>query len=330
MRGELTFSISVFTYNRNDDLLRCLKSLSEQSYSDFAIVVVNGGDYSGVKGVVDQFKDLKIRVVNQKSRGLVEARNIGWKNANADIVCLIDDDLVVSADWLENVRRTFLSDESIGGVTGPTIIPDDKQKNRDFALFLQEFKNSENIFLKLIGRVYIGIVLENKLKEVGKILKSGAFTPGSNYKDCLNLSGLIDVDYLEACHMCFRRKILEELKGFDYRYEGTSEWSEPDFAFKVKKLGYKLIFNPKTVTEHHISQSGVFKARTNAYERSRNFIYFYFQNIKPNNPNKILRFSINLCFINAYWCYRFVQTKNVNWLSGVTGTLLGLAKEILG
>lgn len=128
--------------------------------------------------------------------------------------------------------------------------------------------------------------------------------------------------------MCFRRSLLEELGGFDYHYTGTGEWNEPDFSFKARRAGYKLVFNPKAVSEHRISQSGVFKARTNAYERSRNFIYFYFRNIKLNSLNKLLRFSANLCFINGYWFYKFLKSKNLDWLSGIRGSIVGLAKEL--
>ena len=324
MQNNLTFSITVSTFNRNEDLYKCLAALSKQTFADFEVIVSNGGEYAGVKKVVEQFKNLRIKVVNQERKGIVEGRNLGWRNASGDIVCFIDDDLVVWPQWLENIRKSFLADEKIGGVSGPTIIPEERLKNRDFALLLDEFKKTKNIFLRFIGRIYVGVILENRTREVGRILKSGAFTPGSNYRDCLNLAGTIEVDYLEACHMCFRRFLLEKIGGFDYVYTGTGEWNEPDFSFKVRRLGYRLVFNPKAVTEHRISQGGVFKARTYAYERSRNFIRFYFRNVKADRLDKIGRFMINLCFINGYWCYKFFKTGNMDWLSGLWGTFMGL------
>lgn len=330
MPNNLTFSVVISTFNRNEDLYSCLYALTKQTYRDFDIVVSNGGDYRGVKNVVERFSGLNIKIVNQERKGIVEGRNLGWKQSASDIVCFIDDDLVVESNWLENVREAFLSDAKIGGVSGPSIIVDKKQKNRDLLFFLEEFRNSANIFLRLIGKLYLGIILENKVKEVGKILKSGAFTPGSNFKDCLNLNGLIEVDYLEACHMCFRRKLLEELKGFDYIYEGTGEWNEPDLSFKVRRKGYRLVFNPRAVTYHNISQSGVFKARTNSYERSKNFIFFYMRWVKPDNLEKTVRFGVNLLFINLYWCYKFLKSQNPDWLGGIIGTFVGFrqAKRI--
>lgn len=324
MTAKLTLSVGISTYNRNEDLARCLESLSKQSCPDFDIIIANGGDYNGVKAVAESFKNLRIKIFTQERKGIVEARNMGWRKSDADIVCLIDDDLVVSPQWMETIRDTFLSDEKIGGVSGPTLIPEERMKNRDLVLFLDKFQNSRNIFLKLAGKAYFNIVLENKVYEVGRILDSGFFTPGSNYPTCLKLPAPVEVDYLEACHMCFRRSLFEKINGFDYSYTGTGEWNEPDFAFKVRKLGYKLIFNPKAVTWHYISQAGVFKARTYAYERSRNFIYFYLKNIRVNSLNRFFRFGANLFFINVYWIYKFFQSKNKDWLCGIWGTLRGL------
>jgi len=329
MPDKLTFTVAISTFNRNADLYNCLESLNQQTYSDFEIVIVNGGDVEGVISVIDKFKKLRIRIVNQEKRGIIEARNLGWKNSNTDIVCLIDDDLIVSRQWIESIRSAFLSADEIGGVSGPTIIPPEKINNRDLASFLEGAIGIKNILRGVFISIYKKIVLENKIYTVGQILPSGTFTPGSNYEKCLELSGLVEVDYLEACHMCFRKFLFERIGGFNNAYTGTGEWNEPEFAFKVKEMGYRLVFNPSAITEHHVSRSGVFEARTNAYERSRNFIHFYFCNIRLNTLNKLFRFGTNLIYINGYWCYKFMQTGNPDWLKGITGTITGLVKEFL-
>jgi len=324
MEKQPLVSVAVCTYNRVNDLIKCLKALLNQNYKNFDVVIVNGGEKKPVEKAIKDFSNLPIRLVEQKKKGVVDARNLGWKNSKGKIVCLIDDDLVVSPVWLERIVETFLSSNKIGGVSGPTIIPYERRKNRDFALLLEENYASGNIFLGAVLFLYKSLVLENKMLEVGKILKSGAFTPGSNYERCLKYSGLIEVDYLEACHMCFRKYLLEKVGGFDDSYFGTGEWNEPELAFKIRDLGYRLVFNPKAVTEHHISQGGVFKARTNAYERSVNFIHFYLKCVRADSLEKIFRFSVNLFFINSYWVFKFISSKNPDWLKGVLGTIDGL------
>lgn len=323
----MTVTVAITTFNRPRDLWKCLASLSRQSYKDFDIVVVNGGDKEAVDNLITNF-NLSIKVIPQNKLGLVEARNICWKEARGDIVCIIDDDLVLSKTWLEEILKTFSSDEKTGGVSGPTLISEKRRKRRDAILLIKRFEKG-SIFWRLVGRIYLDFILEGRVKEVGRILDAGTFTIGSNFPDCLKIKEPFEVDYLEACHMCLRRNLIAEVGGFDYLYTGTSEWSEPDLAFKIRKLGYKLVFNPRAVTEHRVSLSGVFRARTYAFERSANFINFYFRHVKPNTLRKFIRFYPYLLFVNGYWVYKAVQTRNTNWLSGITGTIYGLYRNII-
>lgn len=325
---NLTVSVAITTFNRPDTLWECLQSLQEQSFKNFEIIIVNGGDIDTVKSVVAKFNHLAIKIIQQEKKGLVEARNLGWKEAKGEIVCMIDDDLVVSENWLIEILNTFSSDDSIGGVTGPTIISEERLCDRDAILIIKKLQEG-SFFWRIIGRFYLGFILEGKVKEIGRILDCGTFTLGSNFKDCIEKDGLIEVDYLEACHMCLRRNLIEKVGGFDYLYTGTSEWCEPDLAFKIKKLGYKLVFNPKVITEHRVSKQGVFKARTYAFERSANFINFYFRQIRPNTLSKFFRFYSYLLFMNFYWLYKAITSRNMDWLSGVTGTASALINNTI-
>ncbi|MFC1753746.1 glycosyltransferase family 2 protein [Thermoproteota archaeon] len=319
-------TVSVNTFNRPDALSVCLSSLNRQTDKDFKVVIVNGGELEPLEDLIKKYP-LSIKVICQQKRGLVEARNLCWKNANTDIVCIIDDDLVVSDNWLKEIKDTFSSAKNIGGVTGPTVIPKSISSNRDAIAMIDRFERG-NLFWRIIGNFYLNFILEGRVRDVGKILDCGTFSMGSNYPDSFMNKGLIEVDYLEACHMCFRKDLISQAGGFDYCYTGTGEWSEPDLAFKINKMGYKLIFNPKASTEHRVSQQGVYKARTYAFERSVNFIQFYFRHIKPNTLNRFLRFYSYIAYMNFYWIYKAITTRNINWLTGLSGTISALWRNI--
>lgn len=322
-----SITVSINSFNRPQALTECLQSLSNQSIKDFEVLIVNGGEKFVVDEVLDNLSlPFRVRVIQQVKKGLVEARNLCWKEAKSDIVCIIDDDLVVSRDWIKEIKDTFSQDEKIGGVSGPTIISQDEIANRDALSFIEKFEKG-NFFWRAVGKFYLDFLLEGKVMDVGRILDCGTFTLGSNYPDCLRKHWLIDVDYLEACHMCFRRELVEQVGGFDYIFTGTSEWSEPDLSFRIRRLGYRLAFNPKAVTEHKVSKQGVFKARTYAFERSVNFINFYYRNIKPDTWQKLTRFHAYLFFMDCYWFYKAIRHKNLNWLTGIYGKFYGLFKN---
>lgn len=319
----LTASIIIPTYNRCNSLQLCLDSLRGQTYRDFEVIVVDSGSTDGTKELVQKFSDMQIRYVLSQRSGLTSKRNLGWKLAQGDIIAFIDDDIVLTSRWLSEILNTFLWSEKVGGVTGPTIVQEDRLKNRDLFYFLGKFKE-KNIVWRTIGKIYESIILEGRPLDVGRIFRSGTFSPGSNYPSCLSIKDRIEVDYLEACNMSFRKNLVEKVSGFDESYLGTSEWSEPDLCFKISNLGYLLIFNPKVIVEHNVSKGGVYGSRTYAFERTMNFIYFYLRNVKLNTFDKAMRFGLNLFFINAYWFYKFLLTKNADWLTGPSGTLKGL------
>jgi GT2 family glycosyltransferase len=324
--NEPKISVVVPTAGRREVLHNCLFALNRQKFKDFEVTVVVPQEES-IDGINDRYDSLNIRVVRQEARGLVGARNTGLNTSRGQIVSFIDDDVVVSEYWSQAIYDTFGNDSRIGGVSGPTIIPEDKIGNRDILGFQNKIKNG--LFWKIIGRIYISLVLENSPFSIGRIFKSGAFSLGSNYAEFSALDSTFDVDYLEACNMSFRKSVLDQTGGFLGEYGGLGDWSEPDLAFRVREIGYRLVFNPAAAVLHDISKQGVYKERgRDSHQRTLNFLHFYFKWIKPNTPDKLIRFSFNLLFINMYWLYKFIESGSRYWLYGIIATFKGFEREI--
>ncbi|MFH0942912.1 MAG: glycosyltransferase [Candidatus Beckwithbacteria bacterium] len=236
----MKLSVIICTSGRPESLKQVLESLKRQSYKEFETLVI-------------------------KETPLSRARDLGWQRSKGEIVAWIDDDVIVDKDWAKNLIRIFENDQKIGGVSGPTIIPENLLKNR-LVFWWYGKKN-------LLSRLWVRLVLDNMPEAVGKITRIGWWTPGSNFKSCLKIK-VQEVDYLEACNMSLRRKLVEKAGGFDLGFKGTSEWCELDLAMRVKKLGYRLVWNSQVKVEHRVSRSGVFKARKNWGERVKNYLRF--------------------------------------------------------
>ncbi len=320
-------SVIIPTARKTGALESCLDTLSRQSVLNFEVIIVTA-DIESAARIKEKFKELNLVLVQEKEKkGLVAARNLGLASSRGRIISFIDDDVTVSRDWIKEVLNTFDRSEDVGGVSGPTLIPRELLQYRDILAFHDRIK--KNIFWKLISSIYIHIVLENRPYSIGKIFKSGAFSLGANYAGSVNLNNDIEVDYLEACNMSFRKDILDKMGGFSREYGGVGDWSEPDLAFRVKKEGCRLMFNPKAIVNHCISRQRVYGEKGgDSYQRAKNFIRFYFKWIKPDNPDKAIRFIFNLIYINLYWVYKSIQTKNANWLLGIRGMFSGLRSQL--
>jgi len=315
-------SVIICTSGRPASLQNCLESLTKQkSQVLFEVIVVKSDSDEKTQKVINGFlQKLNLKTIPDPQNGLAAARDIGWRKAEAEIVSWIDDDVVVENNWLESILKIFAENHDIGGVSGPTLIPKILLANRDIFSF---YKNGGRE-LSFLGKIWAWFFLDNKPFAVGKLFKSGAWSPGSNFPQCLKINGLKEVDYLEACNMSLRKDLVEKVSGFDLGFQGTAEWCEIDLAQKVKKLGQKLVFNPEAIVYHHISRSGAFTKRTMAKERMENFFRFYFRHVFKPDPEYILRFSAYVLFLNFYWLFKAVSTLNLDWLGGWLGTITGL------
>jgi GT2 family glycosyltransferase len=98
---NLTVGVIICTRDRPEDLRRCLESLRLQSTAPQQIIVVSGSTGSLQKGIVAEFSDLPIRVVESYEHNISVARNKGLETLQTDIVLFIDDDAKASTHWVQ-------------------------------------------------------------------------------------------------------------------------------------------------------------------------------------------------------------------------------------
>jgi GT2 family glycosyltransferase len=258
-------SVVICSSGRKKSLKQCLRSLEKQSFKEFEIVVVATNLRLKTKN-----SRLKVRWLSDPRQGLASARDLGWRKAAGEIVSWIDDDVVVAENWAKNLLQIFEGKQNVGGVTGPTIVPEKRLKNR-LVFWWYQAKG----WLKPFAWLWVKLMLDNQPFAVGKLTKIGWWTPGSNFKTCLSLKGLVEVDYLEACNMSLRRELVKKVGGFDLSYRGTSEWCELDLARRIKNLGFRLVFSRQVRVEHRVSKAGAYLNRRKIGERISNYLKFH-------------------------------------------------------
>ena len=314
--------------DRSGSLEKVLSSLENQTYTNFEVVIVDGSADELTEEVAGRHKKfISIIFIKQKTKGLVNVINEGVEQSTGDVLIRTDDDIIAEKEWLEEIINAFNKSELVGGVTGPTIVPEEIKDSRD--LFYFQGKMSTGSFLwRLLGKFYFKYLLEGKAFSIGKFFRSGAFSVGSNYIDYLTFDKCIEVDHLEGCNLAVRNDLLKRIGGFDPIFSGVAEYNDADAAYKIKKLGYKILFNPKAKILHLPSKDGAYKERINSYSRMINFIIFYFRHIRPDNLDKFIRFSMYLLFLNGYYTYRFFTTWNFGYLQSIPATFIGFFQNV--
>ena len=104
------FSLIIPTYERPEQLIRCLNSVARLDYpkEKFEVIVVDDGSQSPPEELVKSFSDkLDIRLITQVNTGPAGARNTGVKNANGRYLAFTDDDCEPDPSWLKEYENAF-------------------------------------------------------------------------------------------------------------------------------------------------------------------------------------------------------------------------------
>lgn len=94
-------SIVVPAFNAAATLVPTLRSLLDQTFRDFEIVVIDDGSTDATRALAESFDDARIRVISQQNRGLAGARNSGIHHALGAFVGFCDADDLWMPEKLE-------------------------------------------------------------------------------------------------------------------------------------------------------------------------------------------------------------------------------------
>jgi cellulose synthase/poly-beta-1,6-N-acetylglucosamine synthase-like glycosyltransferase len=217
---QITITALITTYRRPQSLVRCLEALKKQSrIPDEVLVVVRDADvgtWTSLERI--ERRPLILRMVTVWVPGSVAALNAGLEAAKGDIIAITDDDAAPRPDWLARIEAHLQNDPKLGGVGG-----------RDW---VHHGERVEDGARKVVGKVqWFGRVIGNHHLGVG---------------------GPREVDVLKGANCAYRRAALLRV-GFDKRMLGTGtqlNW-ELSLGLQLRRMGYKLIYDPAVTVDHY-------------------------------------------------------------------------------
>lgn len=87
------FSIVIPTYNRREKLLKAVKSVLNQSYKEFELIIIDDGSGDETSEAIKKIDDTRIKfIVHEQSKGANAARNIGINLARGKYISFLDSD----------------------------------------------------------------------------------------------------------------------------------------------------------------------------------------------------------------------------------------------
>ncbi len=193
---EIKVSVIVPVYNVKKYLPQCLDSIVNQTLKEIEIICVNDGSTDGSDKVLEEYaqKDSRIKIINNKDRGISKARNLGMANAKGRYIGFVDaDDYIAptmyewmfgNADWYKS-QMVICAVHKIDDSTG-IVFDDDpyytlgyfpyELNNRTFNHY--ETKNFlPEICVNIWNKLYLRSYLEEKQAKFaeGYVFEDGLF-----------------------------------------------------------------------------------------------------------------------------------------------------------
>ena len=273
-----SITVIIPTYRRPQDLEKCLQALKQQTRSADEILVIVRDTDSQTQDFLDNFAadSLPLRRIAVDIPGQVAALNCGLASAQGDIIAITDDDGIPHPPWLERIEAHFIADRHVGGVGG-----------RDWMYVDGELHDGEQ-------------------ETVGKVQWFGR-TIGNHH---LGVGQPQQVEILKGANMSYRRTAIGELR-FDTRLLGSGAEVHNDrgFSLKIKKAGWRLVYDPAVSIDHHHGQRfdedlrGQFNQKAWFNEVYNNTIVM----MDYLSPSRRIVFIIWSLFVGTRRCYGLVQ-----------------------
>ncbi|MCJ8012685.1 glycosyltransferase [Paenibacillus sp. KQZ6P-2] len=209
-------SIIIPVYNQWNYTYSCLASILENT-KDTSYEVIIADDMSTDETIDIQNYVDNVRVVRDGvNRGFLLNCNNAARQARGKYIFFLNNDTNVQPEWLSSLVHLIESNSKIGMVGSKLIYPDGRQQEAG------------------------GIIWEDASGwNYGRL--DDPEKPEYNY--------VKEVDYISGAAILVRHDLWKEIGGFDERFV-PAYFEDSDLAFEVRKLGYKVLLQPRSVVVH--------------------------------------------------------------------------------
>jgi glycosyltransferase involved in cell wall biosynthesis len=112
------FSIIIPLYNRPQEIKELLDTLTQQTYKDFEVLVIEDGSVNDAAEVIKTFENkLNLRYFVKANEGQGFSRNYAFERAKGDYFIIFDSDCLIPADYLQIVNDSLAANwlDAYGG-----------------------------------------------------------------------------------------------------------------------------------------------------------------------------------------------------------------------
>src|SRR3990172_9975594 len=113
-------SFIVVNWNGEPYLRSCLRSIFQQTYRPFEVLVIDNGSTDNSKKILEEFPKISA-IFNSANLGFGRANNQGLAVAKGEAIALVNNDTILQSTWLEKIIRPLQERKEIGMCAGKVL-----------------------------------------------------------------------------------------------------------------------------------------------------------------------------------------------------------------
>ncbi|GGH64054.1 hypothetical protein GCM10008014_42050 [Paenibacillus silvae] len=209
-------SIIIPVYNQWKYTYLCLASILENTPDvSYEIIIADDMSSDETKNINDFVSNVKV-VRDGINRGFLLNCNHAAASARGEYLFFLNNDTKVQPSWLSSLVDLMDSDSQIGMAGSKLVYPDGRQQEA-------------------------GGIIWNDASGWNYGRLDDPHKPEYNY--------VKSVDYISGAAILVKHELWKKLGGFDERYV-PAYFEDTDLAFSIRDLGYKVVFQPKSIIIH--------------------------------------------------------------------------------
>lgn len=167
-------SVIMLTYNRENLVENCIKSVLNQTFENFEYIIIDNGSTDKSGEIADKYAkiDSRIKVVHTPANSIGKGRNIGLDTATGEYIAFVDDDDTVNSGMLQFLYDLSINNEADISICGSNL----KNCNEKFVM------SPEESLIKLFDRQYYNVAFPGKLIK-RELFKENCFLEESKFDD---------------------------------------------------------------------------------------------------------------------------------------------------
>ena len=213
---SVKLAVSLVTYNGEKYLQHCLHSLFKQSYQDWQLFILDNASDDATNKVIDKMVadrlDVAVLPVKKSNIGFARAHNEIIKKTDTPYILLLNQDVILTADYIQRLVGFLDNNEHAGAVAGKLL----RWQLADGLVEMTDVIDS------------VGLVINKNFQIVDE---------AAGRQDLGNYDSTREVFGVSGAVPCFRRAALDQVGCFDKKFFAYKE--DVDLAMRLRHAGWQ-------------------------------------------------------------------------------------------